>query len=147
VTLLAHHSRDVARARRDGVIDGFEQMLLEQTLARLTSSYGGCERIKNTPFPRQYDDFAQILVWVFGLLFPFSLVQELGYMTIPSSVVIAVAFQLLEGIGRNIQDPFENAVNDTPMTALCRSIERDMRHMLGDEDLPPPLQPHHGVLM
>lgn len=145
--LLLNHTREVARARQEGAIDGFEQLLFEQAIARLNTAYGGCERIKNTPFPRQYDDFSQMLVWMFGLLFPFSLVQELGYWTIPGSMVIAVAFQLLEGIGRNIQDPFENTINDTPMSAITRNIERDLLHALGEQTLPAPLAPYRGVLM
>jgi putative membrane protein len=146
-TLLAHHSRELARVRAEGRLDGFELLLIEQALARLTTAYGGCERIKNTPFPRQYDDFAQMLVWTFGLMFPFSLVQTLGYWTIPGSIVIAAAFQILDGIGRNVQAPFENNINDTPMTAICRTIERDLLHALGEESLPPPLAPQRGVLM
>jgi putative membrane protein len=145
--LLTHHSREVAQARQDGSLDAFTHMLVEQSLARLNTAYGGCERIKNTTFPRQYDDFAQMLVWTFGLLFPFSLVQELGYWTIPGSMVIAVAFHLLEGIGRNIQEPFANDINDTPMSAICRTVERDLLYALGETDLPAPLTPQHGVLM
>ncbi|MNS72082.1 Bestrophin, RFP-TM, chloride channel [compost metagenome] len=146
-TLVVHHSRELAQVRSAGAISDFEWMLFEQSLARLTTAYGGCERIKNTPFPRQYDDFAQMLVWTFGLMFPFSLVQTLGYWTIPGSIVIAAAFQILDGIGRNVQAPFENNINDTPMSAIGRTIERDLLHALGEESLPPPLAPQRGVLM
>jgi putative membrane protein len=34
-----------------------------------------------------------------------------------------------------------------PMTALCRTIEIDLRQMLGESDLPlAPLQPTDGIL-
>ena len=49
--------------------------------------------------------------------------------------------------GEELNDPFENRRNDTPMTALCRTIEIDLRQALGEQDLPPPLQPVNGVLM
>ena len=41
-------------------------------------------------------------------------------------------------------DPFENRTQDTPMTALSVTIERDLRAALGDE-LPPPYEPTGGA--
>jgi putative membrane protein len=145
--LLQTQAREIAEARDRAEIDAVGQLLLDQTLARVTDILGGCERIKRTPFPRQYDDFAQVIVWAFCLTFPFSLVRELGFWTIPATIMVAFAFQLLEGVGRNIQDPFEGSIHDTPMAALCRTIERDLRHALGETDLPEPLAPRRGVLM
>jgi len=37
--------------------------------------------------------------------------------------------------------------NDIPMMSLCRVIERDMREMLGETELPPPVQAKDGILM
>jgi putative membrane protein len=33
------------------------------------------------------------------------------------------------------------------MTAICRTIEIDLRQMLGEADLPDPIEPEDGVLM
>ena len=55
--------------------------------------------------------------------------------------------QKLSQLGEELNDPFENEPNDTPMTALCRTIEIDLRQMLGERDLPDPLEPVDGVLM
>jgi putative membrane protein len=33
-----------------------------------------------------------------------------------------------------------------PMTALCRTIEINLRQMLGETELPPPVQPVDGFL-
>lgn len=144
--LLESQSRDIAQARAAGQLDGYSHMVIEQTLTKLTDSFGACERIKRTPFPRQYDDFAQFIVWLFCLIFPFSLVRELAFWTIPASVVVVFAFQVLERIGSNIQNPFEGTIHDTPMTALCRTIERDLCFSLG-EPVPEPVQPRRGILM
>jgi putative membrane protein len=145
--LLDFQSREVARARASGELDGYGQLLFEENFVRLSNALGACERIKKTPFPRQYDDFAQVIVFLFCLLFPFSLVRDLGLWTIPASVVVAYAFQVLDGVGRNIQDPFEGTVHDTPMATLCRTIERDLLFALGEAPLPEPLSPRRGVLM
>jgi putative membrane protein len=33
------------------------------------------------------------------------------------------------------------------MTALCRTIEIDLRQQLGETQIPPPIEPVDGVLM
>jgi len=53
----------------------------------------------------------------------------------------------MDSIGSNIEDPFENTIPDTPTTALCRTTVISQRHVLGDEDLPAPVELRHGVLL
>jgi len=53
----------------------------------------------------------------------------------------------MEIVGDNSEDPFENFINDVPMTALCRTIEIDLREMLGETDLPPKVMPEMDILM
>ena len=48
---------------------------------------------------------------------------------------------------READDPFDNQPNDTPMTALCRTIEIDLKQQLGETDVPEPLRPVNGILM
>lgn len=57
------------------------------------------------------------------------------------------SFMVVEQLGASLKNPFENQDNDTPMTALCRTIEIDLRQQLGDTDTPPPIQPVGGVLL
>jgi putative membrane protein len=52
----------------------------------------------------------------------------------------------LEKISRSLKDPFENNISDTPMTAICRTIEIDLREMLEEENIPALLEPVKGVL-
>lgn len=54
---------------------------------------------------------------------------------------------VVEQLGASLKNPFENQDNDTPMTALCRTIEIDLRQQLGETDTPPPIQPVGGVLL
>jgi putative membrane protein len=62
-------------------------------------------------------------------------------------LMIVLSFKLVVQLGEDLNDPFENRPNDTPMTALCRTIEIDLLQMLGESDLPEPLEPVDGVLM
>ena len=46
-----------------------------------------------------------------------------------------------------VSDPFENFFNDVPMTALCRTIEIDLREMLGEKELPESIKPLNDILL
>jgi len=120
---------------------------LMESIKEFFAAQGRCERIKNTPLPRQYGFFTKSFVWVFVLLLPFGLVQHLGWGTLPIYVVLATIFTITERIGSRTEDPFENKFEDIPMTALCRNIEIDLRQQLGESSIPPPLEPVEGILM
>ena len=62
-------------------------------------------------------------------IFPFSLAGHLGYWSIPFSLLIGYVFIMLEYVGRYIETPFENQVNDTPMDALSRTIEINLKEI------------------
>ena len=52
----------------------------------------------------------------------------------------------MEKIGSNSEDPFEGRINDVPMTALCRTIEIDLRDMLNEDPLPEKVQAQDNIL-
>lgn len=135
-------------------IDEFRYMEMMRVLEEFYNLQGKCERIKNTPFPRQYAYFSEIFTWLFILLLPFGLVGEFAkightfaFVSIPFSVLISWIFVTMEIVGDNSEDPFENFINDVPMTALCRTIEIDLRDMLGEKDLPEKIVAEKGILM
>ena len=121
-------------------------LALDGTLTELTNLLGGCERIKNTPIPRQYDFLPRVMVRAYLALLPLSIVSELGAATPVVTALLGFLFLSLDAIGRNVEAPFENDVHDTPMTALSRTIEINLRQMLGERTLPPPVQPIDGFL-
>jgi putative membrane protein len=53
----------------------------------------------------------------------------------------------MEKVGDTSENPFENGINDVPMTAICRNIEIDLREMLEEEDIPQPLESRRNILM
>ncbi len=130
-------------------------MQMMRCLEEFYNLQGMCERIKNTPFPRQYAYFSTVFVWIFIILLPFGLVQEFNkiadgaivWLTVPFSVLISWIFITIEAVGDNSEDPFENYINDVPMTAISRTIEIDLREMLGEVDLPPKTEPVNDVLL
>ncbi len=153
--LLAAQGRDLAALKAQHYINDFEHRELLKLIEKAYTYQGQCERIKNFPFPRQYAYFSTVFVWIFVVLLPLGLISEfsrLGYeqaiwLTVPFSTLISWIFVTIEVVGDNSEDPFENYVNDTPMTALCRTIEIDLREMLGEKDLPPRILPVNDILM
>jgi ion channel-forming bestrophin family protein len=126
--------------------------ILDETLTSLYDLQGKAERIKNTPLPRQYDYFPRVFLFLFVTLLPSGMITELEkvestWMVIPLATVVSYVFYVLMRVGEFNEDPFEGRFSDTPMTALCRTIEIDMREQLGETDLPPKLEPVDGILL
>jgi len=152
--------RDLAR---DGFLDSRRHVKMVSLIDSLMHLSGGCERIKNTPFPRQIANFGQAFTWAFILLLPLGLVEifeaetqlhQLGalltheymFTMVPFTVLISWIFFIMEKVSDSVEDPFEGGVTDVPISALCRTIEIELGEMVGADDLPEPLEPVDGVL-
>ena len=144
--LQAELGRSLAEADRAGGLDSIRLAALDGTLSELANAQGGLEKIKNTPLPRQFEQFPRVFVGAYCLLLPVGLLHDLGAATPVGSTVIGFAFYVLDQIGRDLEDPFEGTVHDVPMSAITHTIEVDLRQMLGEHDAPRPLAPVDGVL-
>lgn len=148
--LLRLLSRDIEEGVERGWIAGTARHLdLRTSVRELYVHQGACERIKNTPLVPHYTAAATLLVWIYIVLFPFSLLNVLEgstvWFVIPIATLVGWIYDTLDRIGRITENPFTGAA-DVPMTSLCRTIERDLRAMLGETDLPPPTEPRGVVL-
>ena len=123
---------------------------------------GRCERIKDFPYPRQYATINAFFIKLFCLLLPFGLLREFDklndsvegvikghmvWLVIPFSVLISWMYTSLERVGESSEHPFEGSPNDVPISQLCRTAERELRAMLGETDVPPPLEPRHNIVL
>lgn len=145
--LLIEQGKRIAIARADGQIEHFRHLEMDGMLTRLSDIQGRCERIKNTPIPRQYDAFPRWFAYFYGAMLPFGLSEPIGWGAVPVGVSIALVFLCLEVSGRVIEDPFEDAPTDVPISTLSIVIERDLRAALG-EPVPEALQPDaRGIAM
>ncbi|WP_139925728.1 bestrophin family protein [Hymenobacter sp. DG01] len=152
--LIRRQAAELRMLREErGLLNDFQHVTMMNTLEVLYNLQGGCERIKNTPFPRQYAFFSMVFVYLFTALMPLGLVMEFAkigpqhiWLTVPFSVLVSWVFATIEKVGHNSENPFENNMNDVPMTAICRSIEIDLRQMLGETEVPPKLDPVEDIL-
>lgn len=149
--IMQQLGRRIYQAMADGTLGGFDSFQLEGQLLALANHQGGCERIKNTPLLRQYHYFTRLFMQVFIVLLPFCLVADLermgiGWMVLPLALVISFVFAVIGKVGEVNEDPFEGRITDVPLTALCNTIERDLRELLGERELPAKLQAVDGYL-
>ena len=145
--LLLLHGSDLYTLRETEAVDSFQQVQLDSTVSRLCDSMGKCERIKNTVFPSAYN----LIIWFFLYLFigtlPFALVDSFGLGLIPVVIAVAAIFFLIEKTAIYLQDPFENRPTDTPMTAIARTIDINLRQMIKDREVPEKFAPEEYYLM
>ena len=100
----------------------------------------------------KYDYFTRLFVWLFIVLTPLSLVGTLvregvGFLLIPLTLIFAFVFAIVQRTGEVNEEPFENRITDVPLSALCRTLERNLRELAGDVDkVPPPVEPVDGYL-
>ena len=160
--LLTRQGQLLARLVDDKRLDLFHQIAMMELVTELFTLQGKCERIKGTPFPRQYAEYSRLFTRVFIFLVPFGLLDVFGAEAeeatgffaslapalpmIASSALVSWVFSTMEGIGDSSEDPFERSMNDVPMNAICRTIERDLRQLLGEAEIPEAERPAGYVL-
>ncbi|MGB0980409.1 MAG: bestrophin family protein, partial [Croceimicrobium sp.] len=152
--IVYQQGKDLKMAFKTGAIDDFRHMELQKLLNSLYDHQGKCERIKKFPLPRQYANMSFIFVGIFIFLMPFGLLPEFAkfgdfgtWTAIPFMVLVAWLFVVMEIVGDYSENPFQGMANDIPMLSLCRTIEIDLLEMLGETDLPAPIEAKKGILM
>lgn len=165
--LLGIQSRRLRELRAQETLDVFEHVEMERGIVEFYTLQGQCERIKNFPYPRQFATLNYMFVWLFIFLLPYGVMEEFEkignhimeqhaqasemdalwrfmgdhfeWLSIPFSAIVSWVFYALEIVGEHSENPFEGGPNDVPITDLTRSIEIDIRQLIDDTDIPPPL--------
>lgn len=152
--ILDCQSADLAELRAKNWIDEYTHVQLQQFVTQNYTDQGKCERIKKFPLPRQYGSMSIIFVILLIFLMPFGMVEpfaKLGdaglFLFVPFTALVSWVYLVMELVGDYSENPFEGLGNDIPMLSLCRTIEIDLKEMIGETDLPQPIQPFNGVLM
>lgn len=163
VYVIGRQAQRLQELAQAGMLDSIRQAAMTEVLSRLVDSQGRCERIKNTPFPRQIAHFGAVFTWIFVLLLPLAfldvfereavthnfstiITHRFMYTLVPFTLLISWVFLMMEKISDSSEDPFEGGVHDVPVSALCRLIEIDLRQLLGEANIPVPLAPVDDVL-
>ncbi|MBL4587192.1 MAG: hypothetical protein JKX84_09080 [Flavobacteriales bacterium] len=152
--LIDMQSSDLQKLRDQGLIDDFRHMEMQNILNEFYVHQGKVERIKNYPLPRQYASTSFYFTGIFIFLLPFGMLplfetlgHEFVWLSVPFTVLVGWVFLMMELVGDYSENPFEGLPNDIPMKSLCRTIEIDLRAMLGETELPPKVEAIDGILM
>jgi ion channel-forming bestrophin family protein len=84
------------------------------------------ERVCNTPLPIAYAIAIQQITWLYIIIMPFQLLDDLGWITIPATLAASAIILSILFIGREIENPFGNDVNDLPLDLFCAQIISDL---------------------
>jgi len=162
VQLMSLQSKTIKELFTDKEIDTYQFVELQKMIRDFYDQQGKSERIKNFPYPRQFATINSLFIKLFCLLLPFGMLKEFdklndsveGFMkgnmvwlVIPFSVLVSWVYTSLEQVGESTENPFEGSANDVPISQMSRTIEIDMREMLGETDLPPALQPKNNIIL
>ena len=139
--LLSLHSETLRKAKLSNLVNDFQQVQIDSTIARLCDSMGKCERIKNTVFPKAHSMLIHTIIYVFATMIPFGLFDKYLIVETVITIGIPVIFIAIEKTSMLMQDPFENEPLDTPMTDLTQTIEINLKEMIGETQVPVKKEP------
>lgn len=142
LAILHLNAKEISELKRDNKLDSFTHVQLDNTLIRLCDSMGKAERINSTVFPSTYRQFLHFIVYLFIITLAISLRQVNMIFEIPLLLIIAAAFFLMEKSAYHLQDPFRNRPSDVPVTAIARTIEINIRQLLGETEVPEAVKPN-----
>lgn len=94
--LLSEHSETLLKAKEKGMVNDFQQVQIDSTIARLCDSMGKCERIKNTVFPKAHSLLIHTIIYVFATMLPFGLTDEYLIVEIGLTIGIPIIFIAIE---------------------------------------------------
>jgi ion channel-forming bestrophin family protein len=86
----------------------------------------GNERVLNTPLPVAYTIAISQMTWIYVAVLPFQLYENLGWLTIPGTIVGAYIILAMALIGNEIENPFGDDVNDLPLDDFCDQIGNEL---------------------
>lgn len=162
VQLMSLQSKTIKLLFANKEIDSFQFVEMQKMVKDFYDQQGRSERIKNFPYPRQFATINSFFIKLFCVLLPFGMLKEFDklndgltgifqgnmvWLVIPFSVLISWVYTSLEQVGESTENPFEGSANDVPISQMSRTIEIDMREMLGETELPPALQPKNNIIL
>lgn len=130
VALLNKMNFRLMELYRKGVIDNTQFRYLESDFSAYLDLGGSCERIKNTPIPFSYSAFIKRFIIIYVCAIPLSYTVSIGYFMIPLTVFVFFVLMTLEIIASQIEDPFNDGINDIPTYQISQGIQKNIEDSL-----------------
>lgn len=139
--IVQANAKDLVQCMNEGRIDPISYNLFDDTLTHITFAAACCERLRHTPMPFSYTLLLHRTAHLYCFLLPFGLVDVTGFMTPFVVGIVAYTFFGLDALGDELEEPFGTDNNDLPLDAMCRTMEMNALHLLGDSEVPVAMQP------
>lgn len=147
LSILQFTARDLQELRLGNVLDTHAHIHLQETIIRLTDSMGSVERINRTIFPSTYRLVLHFIIYLFVVTLAISLKEIDNRLVAPLLLFISAGFFLVEKIAYHLQDPFRNRPSDVPIKDIARTVERDIRQLLGEKAVARPVNTNNYYVM
>jgi putative membrane protein len=144
--IVQANAQDLVQCMHEGRIDPINYNKMDETLTHITYAAACCERLRHTPMPFSYSLLLHRTAHMYCFLLPFGLVDVTGFMTPFVVGIVAYTFFGLDALGDELEEPFGMDNNDLPLDAMCRTMEMNALHLLGDTEIPEAMQPQGSRL-
>lgn len=122
--------RQLKQLEREQRITPQELLICDTDAHEFLNVCGGCERIRNTLIAGSYRSYAIKCLLLYLLALPWGLVQDLNWLTIPVTMIIAYIMVGLETIADDVEEPFGRDLDDLDLESLCKTIDRTTAEIL-----------------
>ena len=142
-------SQAIFRGYATGILTGLDNFQMETALAGLSTQQALAERMSVTPILRPHDFLSRLFVHCYVVVFPFAVISTLSayrWLVIPTTLLIALYFRMVERVGASTEEPFANRSQDVPITALATNLERDLLELVDVPERPAKPAPVDGYL-
>jgi len=66
---------------------------------------------------------------------------------VPFSMLLSWMYVALDQVGESTENPFEGGANDVPISQICRSIEDELRALIGEAAQAPAPAPRNNIVL
>ncbi|RDB24126.1 hypothetical protein Hypma_008782 [Hypsizygus marmoreus] len=132
--VIAHElTQIIFNFRREGFLEtvgpaGMNAM--SQLITNMVDQLTAMERVANTPIPISYGIHLKQCVTLYLFALPLTLVNDLGWATVPIITVVAFTFMGIEGIADEIEMPFGTDERDLPIDRYCQDLKEEIDYVI-----------------
>jgi ion channel-forming bestrophin family protein len=128
--IALHIYKRLKRWRKEGLVDQWEQLQLDQHAKTLMDVCGATERILKSPIAGSY----KLLLWL-GLLLnaallPWFIVPSFHWWSLAIMLVTSYFVFSLELLAEEVERPFDDLPNDLPLDSICQTIKASAEESL-----------------
>jgi putative membrane protein len=144
--ILDLQTKDLGNLYKEGILDGFRFMELNQLVVNFCNEMGKSERIMNTVFPTSYNFYTRIFtcIWIFIVSVTMFAGNYIGYWSIFAGTLVGYVLLTTEKIGYALLNPFEDLPTGIALDNITRTIEINLLETLEREDIPPAIESVKG---